>query len=176
MNGNEYVRALLYAYPKMKMLADAVREGARVRAVLSFRFPCDTVSRMEGIAADMKYAERLLVWKGELDHILSGCDEDELFLLEYKYFRRRRVLASMNKDGVLSCSERSYFRHQAALLKKMAFLLSVRGWTEEAFLKAFCDFSPFLRALKWLAAGRERALVAHRRRRGIAFRHTSGSD
>ena len=150
MNGNEYVRALLYAYPKMKMLADAVREGARVRAVLSFRFPRDTLSRMEGIAADMEYAERLLVWKGELDHILSGCDEDELFLLEYKYFRRRRVLDSMNKDGALSCSERSYFRHQNAVLEKVAGALIRRGCTKEAFYSDFEGFSPVMRIVSAL--------------------------
>ena len=169
MNGNEYVRALLYAYPKMKMLADAVREGARVRAVLSFRFPRDTLSRMEGIAADMEYAERLLVWKGELDHILSGCDEVELFLLEYKYFRRRRVLDSMNKDGALSCSERSYFRHQNAVLEKVAGALIRRGCTKEAFYSDFEGFSPVMRIVSALEKGWERKVVARRKDCGLSF-------
>ena len=171
----EYAKTILYAYPHLSALAEAVGQSAENKAMLSFRSGGDALTLAEEVAAALATKSRLLSLKEAADGAIGACGEEERFLLEYKYFRRKRELKKYG-GAQFACSERSYFRHQAALLKKMAFLLSVRGWTEEAFLKAFCDFSPFLRALKWLAAGRERALVAHRRRRGIAFRHTSGSD
>ena len=54
MNGYDHVRALLYAYPMAERLAEAVKEGARVRACLSFRSPRNTLSVMESIAADVE--------------------------------------------------------------------------------------------------------------------------
>lgn len=92
MNGYDHVRALLYAYPMAEMLARAVRDGAKVRAALSFRNQRDTLSVMESIAADMEYADRLLHWKEQLERAISYCGEEERFLLEYKYFRRGKHL------------------------------------------------------------------------------------
>ena len=169
MNGYDYVRALLYAYPKMEMLAEAVRTGARVRAGLSFRAPRDTLSVMESIAADMQYADRLLVWKEQLERVLRLLGEEELFLLEYKYFRRRRQLQELGSEAVFACSKRSYFRKQNALLIKFSALLEARGCTEQAFFSDFEGFSPVMRILSALRSGRGRQLLERREACGLRF-------
>ena len=140
MNGYDHVRALLYAYPMAERLAEAVKEGARVRACLSFRSPRNTLSVMESIAADVEYAECLLEWKSRLDRVLSHCSDEELFLLEYKYFRRRKQLKAWEERVALSCSERSYFRKQKEVLERVSRRLVRRGGTREAFLKDFEGF------------------------------------
>lgn len=163
MNGYDHVRALLYAYPMAERLAEAVKEGARVRACLSFRSPRNTLSVMESIAADVEYAECLLEWKSRLDRVLSHCSDEELFLLEYKYFRRRKQLKAWEERVALSCSERSYFRKQKEVLERVSRRLARRGGTREAFLKDFEGFSPLMRILSALESGAERRLVEQRR-------------
>ena len=169
MNEYNYVRALLYAYPRAEMLAEAVREGARVRAGLSYRSPRDTLSLMESIAADMEYAERLLFWKAQLERALSYCDERERFLLEYKYFRRTGGQGGGSGGQPFGCSERSYFRKQNALLKKIALNLCCRGCSKETFYADFEGFSPLMRILSALESGMERRLTDRRRERGVYF-------
>lgn len=154
----DYVRVLLYAYPQAEKLAEAVRVGAKVRASLSFKYPQDTLSIMESIASDMAYAERIGYWKEQLERALSYFGEEELFLLEYKYFRRRSRLGGRT----VTCSERSYFRKQNQLLTRLSLRLRRRGCTEEAFMRDFEGFSPYMTILRALANGWERKLVRKR--------------
>lgn len=175
MNGYDHVRALLYAYPMAEMLARAVRDGAKVRAALSFRNQRGTLSVMESIAADMEYADRLLHWKEQLERAISYCGEEERFLLEYKYFRRGKHL-SAEGAGVLACSERSYFRKQRELLEKLARRLARRGCTREAFYADFEGFSPLMRIVSALENGWERRLVQRRKGRGVSFRDGQNSS
>lgn len=157
----DYVRALLYVYPQADKLADAVRDGAKVRAYLSFKNPRDTLGIMESIAADMEYADRILFWKEQLERALAYCSEEELFLLEYKYFRRKSKLCGRS----VTCSERSYFRKQQAVLERIARRLFRRGCTEEAFFRDFEGFSPFIAVLKAIGNGAERRVVERRKGR-----------
>lgn len=175
MNGYDYVRALLYAYPKMEMLAEAVRTGARVRAGLSFRAPRDTLSVMESIAADMQYADRLLVWKEQLERVLRLLGEEELFLLEYKYFRRRRKLIVM-EEAAFPLSERSYFRRQRELLEKLSVELNKRGYGREEFFCDFEGFSPLMRICSALGQGLERRLVERRNGGRMRFKDDQNSS
>ena len=111
-----------------------------------------------------------LALKEAADRAVDACTEEERFLLEYKYFRRRKELRGRFSGAEVSCSERNYFRRQAALLRKMVSELGRRGWTERAFLEAFGAFAPFMRAFRALSEGQEGKLVAHRGKRDIRFR------
>lgn len=175
MEGFIYVKVLLYAYPKLNMMAEAVSAGAEIKALLSFRGRADALTEAERIAEEIAMSCRLLRAKETLDEALGRCSEEELFLLEYKYFRRRRVLAERFAGRMLNCSERSYFRMQVALLRKMAALLTALGMTEREFFSRFGEFPPFLRVYRAIEEGRERSVVFKRRRREIAFRQNSVS-
>ena len=165
----EYAKVILYAYPYLPALAEAVGVGAENKAYLSFRGRESTLALAETIAEELAVKSRLLRLKKAADEAVAACSEEELFLLEYKYFRRRRLLAERFAGMADSCSERHYFRRQAALLKKIVSALALRGWTEQAYFAAFGAFSPFCRVLAALGEGQETAIVAHRNRRGIAL-------
>ena len=169
MNKFDHVEALLFLYPRAEMLAEAVREGARVRAALSYRSPRDTLSVVESIARGMQYAEHILRWKGAIDASLRPLSANERFLLEYKYFRRRRQLQELGCEAVFACSKRSYFRKQNALLIKFSALLEARGCTEQAFFSDFEGFSPVMRILSALRSGRGRQLLERREACGLRF-------
>ncbi len=168
-----YVKVLLYAYPKLDALAEAVAGGAEVKALLSFRMPADACRLAEKIAEEVVSAKRLSCLKSELEELWEGFSEEELFLLEYKYFRRKGELSGRFAGRTLPFSERSYFRMQNALLQKVAARLIARGWTERRFFAEFGGFAPFVRVYRALKEGRERAVVFKRRRRELVFGQNS---
>lgn len=165
-----YEKVLLYAYPKMGELAEAISAGVEVKAALSFREAGDPFALAERIADEILRRRKLLAAEKMLDETLSGLGEEELFLLEYKYFRRKKNLRGKFAGRTVECSERSYFRRQNALLSRVSQLLAARGWSEERFLEEFGDNDVLMRLFRALEEGRERALVAKRAHRGIRFR------
>lgn len=175
MNKFDHVEALLFLYPRAEMLAEAVREGARVRAALSYRSPRDTLSVMESIARDMQYAEHILRWKRAIDASLRPLSASERFLLEYKYFRRRRKLIGM-EETAFPLSERSYFRRQRELLEKLSVELNKRGYGREEFFCDFEGFSPLMRICSALGQGLERRLVERRNGGRMRFKDDQNSS
>lgn len=173
MSGYEEVKTMLYAYPKLEMLAEAAEAAAEVKALLSFRAREDALGSAERVAEEILSGKRLRLLKNALDGVLEGLGGEELFLLEYKYFRRKDRLQECTE--ALSCSERSYFRKQNALLAKVAAELVRRGWTKARFFALFGGYPPFMRVYRALRAGRERAVVFKRVRKGIAFQNSGNS-
>ena len=164
----EYTKVILYAYPHLRALAEASQTAARNRALLSFRGRLDTLEEAERIADELAVQSRLLRLADAADAFVEGCTKQERFLLEYRYFRRRRVLRAFG-DYIVPCSERTYFRRQNALLAKAAVRLAALGWTEEAYMQAFSAYPPFVRLLRAICDGRESAVTARRERCGLAF-------
>ena len=164
-----YVKFILYAYPHLGGIAEAVGTGAENRALLSFRARESAYETAVKIVEELANKSRLLRLEAAVDGILQRCSREELFLLEYKYFRRRRRLREEFAGMVLACSERNYFRRQEALLRKVAAELARVGWTEEIFMQEFGAFETFRRPLAAFAAGQERRLIAHRTARGVVF-------
>lgn len=178
MNKFDYVKVLLYAYPKLDALADAIESGTEVKALLSFRGRGDAIGIAEKIAEEIVTAKKLSLLKRELDDVLTVCNEREMFLLEYKYFRRKAYLKGKFAGFAPKYSERNYFRKQNALLSKIAARLLQFGWSEERFLSEFQANKPFMRVFRAVREGRERAVVFKRRKRGIDFlrKGTQNSD
>ena len=174
--GYEYIKVLLYAYPKLKELAEAIAAGAEIKALLSFRSAADTQKLAETIAEEIARSEQLLELKEKMDAVLRVCGEEELFLLEYKYFRRTKELNCRFSGKGFSCSERTYFRRQNALLKKLALLFRVRVMSEEDFLREYRNFPVFLRVYRVLLKGEERKVVGKRRTRRLYAEQCSSQN
>lgn len=160
---NEYAKVILYAYPHLLPLADAVGVGAVNKAMLSFRAREDALVTAEAIAEELAFKSRLLRLAEDVEGVLASFGDEEMYLLEYKYFRRGKVLRERYAGYVMACSERTYFRRQAAVLHKFCCLLAVRGWTERAYAEAFGGFAPFARVLDAILSGRESAVTAKRK-------------
>lgn len=175
MNKYDYVKVLLYAYPKLDALAEAVECGVEVKALLSFRGRESALALAEKIAEEIVTAKKLSLLKEALKKALSACSERELFLLEYKYFRRKELLKGRYAGYSPECSQRHYFRLQNALLEKMAALCAGLGLTQDWFFEEFGDFAPFMRVYRALAEGRERTVVYKRKQKAICFRQNSDS-
>lgn len=163
----DYVKAILYVYPTMKALGEAIRVSAENKAVLSYRSKRDAMSDLEEVAEEIFLAERVDSLKKTIDGILALLSQEELLLLEYRYFRRIKMLKRLG--GQLACSERGYFRKQERLLRKLLACLVARGVTEEYFLEAFKNSLCLMKVYKAVVNGEELSVCARREKRMIAF-------
>lgn len=171
-----FVKVLLYAYPKLRAVAEAVSVGIENKAALSFRSSDSALTVAEKIMGEIVLRENIDCAADAIDKVLDALSEDELYCLEYKYFRRKRVLKERFGSFVPACSERNYYRKQAELLKRVFFLLTVQGWTETRFFEAFGEFGFFMKLYRALAGGKERALTQKRARRTINFQNSGCSS
>lgn len=135
---------ILYAYPHLGALAEASQVAAENKARLSFRARMDTLREMELVANELAVRVHLLRLERAVEEFVCTCSREERFLLEYRYFRRKKELVSYGEFAV-PWSERTYYRRQSALLKKAAAFFSANGWSEEEFLDVFSDYQPFMR-------------------------------
>ena len=171
-----FVKVLLYAYPKLRELVESVSAAVENKAVLSFKTYGNALTIAEKIVDEIVLGRDLESAADAVDGTLKNLSEEELYFLEYKYFRRKRVLSGRFGSFRPACSERSYYRKQAALLKRIAFLLAALGWTEQRFFEAFGEFPFFMKLYRALEAGREQTITAKRTAGGLSFQKSTCSS
>lgn len=163
----DHAKAILYVYPMMGALAEAVRTAAENKALLSYRSRSSALHDLEAVAEEIFLGERLDSLKEVLDGIVSRLSEEERFLLEYRYFRRKKILKRYGTE--LCYSERSYFRKQERLLRKISAKLAASGVTREYFLEAFANSGCLMKVYRAVACGGELKICARREKRPLRF-------
>ncbi len=172
-----YVKLLLYAYPKLGMLAEAEQSSAEIKAALSYRAHCDAFTTAVQVADRVLMAERLRMLRETLKEIISEFTEEERFLFEYKYVRRKSERAGGEAEKhPIGCSIRTYFRLQQNLLAKVAAMLMRRGYTRKRLSEEFGTYSPFRRVYRALKEGREQAVIGKRRCIQLDFCQNSSDE
>ncbi len=154
----DYTKALLYAYPMLEELEASLEISVENKALLSYKSRAGALWDATKILEEISRKVRLEELKNLVSELLSLLTEEELYLLEYKYFRRKKVLFGRFGDFTLPFSERSYFRRQHELLSRLRGLFAARGWTEEA-LESYCKDLPLLpRIASEIGKGREQSI------------------
>jgi len=171
MSETTYVKVVLYAYPKLSKLAEAAATAADNRALMSYRAYYDCEGVAASIVEEIATARRLLRLERFIEGIVASLGEEERYLLEYKYFRRRDMLKAFG-EAEFQGSERSYFRKQNSLLLKLLRLFRAKGFHKEKFMAMFGRYAPFMRAYRAIEAGKERKVVSRRKTRSIRFAPT----
>ena len=103
-----------------------------------------------------------------MESILGELGREELYLLEYKYFRRKKMLEKEFADVRLACSERTYFRRQARLESRLNGLFMRRGMSEEWFMRTFGEFPYIADALGKLRECGQTAFADKRTKNSLA--------
>ena len=120
------------------------------------------------LAEEILRKEKIEKLRNTIDEALERLTEEERFLLELRYFRRKGRLKQFCQKVDLKeiGSERAYFRKQAKLQNKLEGILKCRGFTEEKFRKEYGEFEWLMSVCRFIeqgkeknAAGRERSLV-----------------
>ena len=179
------VKAILYTYPKLKAIERDYGEHIENKAVLSYRFKGAAENLVEELAEQVLRKRRLAKLKEDLDKLFAELSEEERLLLEIRYFGKIRKAKEEGRQGKredfaeakeaeekraaiarMNWSERSYYRKQNRLLKKIVSAFNRLGLTKEVLEKEYLQYE-FLRAVyrflrsgdKKIVAPRERALV-----------------
>ncbi len=166
-----YAKVFLYAYPWLGALSEAMGQSAENKALLSYRML--RTAEEDALSVVTEYAMQRAVEElyAELEEVVASLDAEERFLVRYKYFHGQ----GNTRRCLLPYSERTYFRKQEALIRKIAEILERRGWTDARFIDEFGTFGPFLRILRALRAGKELAVWEKRKRGGTSFQNSARS-
>lgn len=163
----DYQKIILFLYPKLKRLIVSVGEIARARAVASGA-DFATERCAEKIMEYIRFRDCLIVLEDDMQSILGELGREELYLLEYKYFRRKKMLEKEFADVRLACSERTYFRRQTRLESRLNGLFMRRGMSEEWFMRTFGEFPYIADALGKLRECGQTAFADKRTKNSLA--------
>ena len=73
---NEYAKVILYAYPYLSALSDAVGVGAVNKAMLSFRSQEDALQTAETIVEELAVKSRLMRLEDAVNAALSSLSDE----------------------------------------------------------------------------------------------------
>lgn len=157
------IKTALYAYPQLERLGRDYEEHIKNKAMLSYGSRWATEKLTEYIATEIVRKQNVYRLKEELDKILSRLNEEERLLLEARYFgkmdRVRRLFAAqeagLTKTVVKPWCERTYYRKQAKVLKKIVGLFKAGGMDESNFDETYLDVEYLGLLFQYVAAGKE---------------------
>ena len=157
------VKTALYAYPQLDRIVCDYQEHIKNRAYLSYGSKVATERLAEELALEIVRRESAQALKGRIEKVVASLSEEEKMLLDARYFgkidRIRRLFAAQ-KAGLckLPCkpwSERTYYRKQSKLLKKITGALHASGLTEQVFDEEYLEIDYVAMLYQYLVAGKE---------------------
>ncbi len=154
------VKAVLYTYPKLNIIEKDYEDHIQNRAILSYRYKGSVENLTEYLAGEVIRRHRLAELKKDLESLFQTLSEEEILLLQLRYFGKIRrakngekesfsdVTRSLKQEVVekLRWSERSYYRKQNRLLRKLIAEFNRIGLNKESFEKEWLHYE-FLRAV-----------------------------
>lgn len=134
----DYQKVMLYVYPRIEKIVRDIDGIVEAQALCCFSAE-SCLRTAERIAEHICAKSSFLLLKDFLEKIIGELSRDELYMLEYKYFRRRKKLEGEFCGFVLGCNERTYFRKQARLADKLNASFLREGLDEAWFSKHFSN-------------------------------------
>ena len=157
------VVAALYAYPQLDRVGRDYEEHIKNKALLSYGSKIATERLTEYLAEEIVRRQNVLRLKAVLDKIVFSLSEEEKTLLDVRYFGKvdkvKRVFAAW-RAGLCSLSfkpwsERTYYRKQARLLKKIMAQIKQAGIDEKTFDEDYLPVEYIAMLYQYLALGKE---------------------
>ena len=171
----DYVKAVLYAYPLLKNMGREYDEYIRNKALLSYRSAAPTWHLAETIAEQIVEKQRLEWLKERVERVFARLDERERTLLAVRYFRgggrADGLTIKKTSDGtdekvraeIAAWSERKYFRQQSRLADKVGAMLCGMGITKETFEREYAPLDTFRKIYKYVQAGKDGVTLGRER-------------
>ena len=157
-----YVKAVLYVYPRLEKIEKDYEEHIKNKAFLSYDYRSATEVLTEYIAGEIIRKNLIGDLKGRVERALEKLSTEEKFLLELRYFGRKKALAEYCEKCVRKSmgSERNYYRRQNRTLGKISALLKLGGLTEEYFLREYACFGWLTSVCRYIDEGKADAASA----------------
>ncbi len=149
----DYQAVMLYIYPRLRKLEEDIVQLVEAKARASYAGK-ESAEACAQKMIDYLYArDRLAALREKLDGMLGSFTREERYMLEYKYFRRRKVLEGEFADIRCPFAERTYYRRQNRLAAKVNGAFMRRGMSEEWFMRTFSDMPFMMHALQSVRGG-----------------------
>ena len=142
----DYQAAMLLAYPRAEKLIENLGQLADAKAYGSYSGREATEVCVARILSYLHARDCFAVLRDKVDEVLSQLTREERYLLEYKYFRRRKVLEGEFADMQCAFSARTYYRRQRRLEGKLNSLF-LRGGADRAWFRALFSDIAYMRSL-----------------------------
>lgn len=139
-----YIKAVLYAYPLLKNVGEDYAEHIKNKAVLSYKSNKTAEALAEYLAGEILYKNRLVWLREVVKNTVDRLSENERTLLAIRYFGKKRKAS----EGIQFGNDRKYFRIQQRLGEKVAGMLRVAGITKDLFEKEFAEIEIFKKICK----------------------------
>jgi len=138
-----FENVLLYSYPHLTNIISDMDKLVYQKAYSSVSNNISCLDLSEKIIKIIDKKDRLINLKIKLDEIFKNYSNEELLLLEQKYFKRKAVLKKLLEKFTINYSLRTYFRKQNRLLEKFSKSLNINGLSESWFLDKYGDIDWF---------------------------------
>ena len=140
----DYIKAVLYAYPFLKRTEETYGECIRNKALLSYRSGKNAETVAEAIAKEILEKENLLWLKERVESVLEKMTAGEKALVAVRFFGKKDKInpipyAELERGQWQdkSVSDRQYFRLLNRVGEKAAALLVAEGVTKDCYEKNF---------------------------------------
>lgn len=139
-----YAKVALYSYSHLESIAEQIDEVVEKKAYSSSMNFSPAIKQYQDII-DLTYQKQIVFALGLcVKDALKTFSEQELFYLDYKYFKKRKKEDYANLD----VTSRGYFRLQVRLSEKFAKALEKAGFSDERFEKECLSIDFFREMLK----------------------------
>ena len=170
----EYQAVILLLYPRLRRVAEDIAQVVEAQAVSSFAGRVTAEQCIERLLGYTRARNIFLRLAERVAEVCSALSREEKYLLEYKYFRRRKVLEEQYGDLCLHCSPRTYYRKQGRLSARVNALFVRAGMTQAWFDRELAPLPYIASAVRSLRS-RPGALVDKRARRELNIAEPSGT-
>ncbi len=157
----DYQKVILFLYPKLARLTEDIGKIVEAKARASYSGKESAEACAQKILDYLYVRDCFAALKEDTDKVMEQLTREEKYLLEYKYFRRKKVLVGEFSDFTVRYCERTYFRRQKRLAGKLNSLFLRAGLSEEWFLHTFSGV-PYMMAALESVRGSTEALVDKR--------------
>lgn len=155
-----YEKTLLYVYPHLKKMATIIQKNICNAAIASY-FSQEAVEiYVQRLLCCERQSYFLLHIKRELSLILKDFSLRELYVLEQRYFRRKKFLREYKNNHLFkNFPMRSFYRYQHTVLKKFEKALRLRNMDEQWFKDNFSDIDCVMTVYKKVLLKDTRELI-----------------
>ncbi|MBE7068253.1 MAG: hypothetical protein E7381_03020 [Clostridiales bacterium] len=166
-----YVKAVLYAYPLLETVETDYGEHIYNKAILSYKSEKPAEVLAEYIVGELIEKERLVWLKTLTEKVLATLSDVERTWIAVRYFGKEKRIKSplppnKRKEGRGFLSEGQYFRMQQRLGNRVGERLVALGLDKTRFEKEFKDMKIFEEIFKFLERKKE-CCVSQRERKWI---------
>ena len=160
-----YVKAVLYAYPLLKTVEEDYAQHIENKAVLSYRSNKTAEEVAYAIVSEIMEERNLLWLKSLIEQTLQKFTEAERLLISVRSFgKERKIKRPLLRETYGAWSERKYFRDQARIGGRFERFLRGAGLTKELFERDFAELPFFKKIYSFVCAGKDRAITQSERR------------